>query len=381
VVGGSIVNVDVRDLHHGSHSHLLTEESLTGVEPAMLDAIIVPTAWPVDALRHVMRIGTEINTPVVALCSKAATAEQANKLANHLDAQVLSVDVDDSLAKRLPAFATDRLLQDHGFSGTSDLSLKRNLGLTLARGSGWSRVLFLDDDIIVDDPGQLLLAARLLDTYRAVGLANKGYEDNSVVCHAYRAAGGDQDTFIGGGAMMVDTSRTSSFFPSIYNEDWFFLLGDGVPFRAARAGEMRQRAYDPFANANRASGQELGDTLAEGLFWLLDFGRDINTAETGFWGDALYRRRRFIDYILAQPATGARRRRSLEAARGRSADIRANLCHAFVELWKKDLAKWRSFLDWTPVSSGPDKFLWEVRMSDLVHRSEAYLADKEPVAI
>src|SRR4029079_18058881 len=129
---------------------------------------------------------------------------------------------------------------------------------------------------------------------------NKGYQDNSVVCHAYRAVGGAQDSFIGGGAMMVDTRRTKSFFPNVYNEDWFFLLGDGVHFRAARAGEMRQRAYDPFANANRARAEELGDNLAEGLFWLLDFGRDIDTAETGFWGDALYRRRKFIDHILAR---------------------------------------------------------------------------------
>ncbi|HET6532683.1 MAG TPA: hypothetical protein VFH03_19015 [Actinoplanes sp.] len=373
------MNLDVGELHHGSHSHLLTEESLADAEPAELDAIIVPTAWPVDALRHVMRIGTEIDTPVVALCSKAATAGQANKLADHLDAAVLSVDVDESLARWLPTFSTDRLLRDHGFCGSSDLSLKRNLGLTLARGSGWSRVLFLDDDIVIDDSGQLTHAAGLLDRYRAVGLANTGYRDNSVVCHAFRAVGGKQDTFIGGGAMMIDTSRTSSFFPNIYSEDWFFLLGDGVPFQAARAGAMRQRAYDPFANANRARAEELGDTLAEGLFWLLDFGHDIDTAETGFWGEALYRRRKFIDYILAQPATGARHRRSLEAARGRSADIRANLCHDFVELWRKDLARWRTFLDWIPVTSGPEKFLLEVGMTHLVHRSEAYLAATEPL--
>ena len=136
--------VDVRKIHHGSHNHLLSEQSLAGIEPARLDAIIVPTAWPVDALRHVMQVGKAIDCPVVALCSKAATAEQATKLANHLDAPVLAVDVDDSLAAVLPAFSTDRLLRDEGFASSSDLSVKRNLGLTLARGSNWKRVLFPD---------------------------------------------------------------------------------------------------------------------------------------------------------------------------------------------------------------------------------------------
>jgi hypothetical protein len=142
--------VGIRELHQASHTGLLADETLTDVPPARLDAIIVPTARPIDTLRHVMDIGKVIGCPVVALCSKAATAEQANNLANRLGAEVLSLDVDDSVAAVLPAFATDRLLHTSGFTSGSDLSLKRNLGLTLARGSGWRRVLFLDDDITVD---------------------------------------------------------------------------------------------------------------------------------------------------------------------------------------------------------------------------------------
>jgi hypothetical protein len=365
---------DVGQFHHGSHAHLLADEALAEDGPARLDAIIVPTAWPVDALRHVMQVGKAIDCPVVALCSKAATAEQAIKLANHEDAVVLALDVDASLADALPAFATDRLLRENGFGTGSDLSLKRNLGLTLARGSGWPRVLFLDDDIHIEEPLQLHRAAALLDRYRAVGLANAGFEDNSVVCHAHRAVGGGQDTFIGGGAMLVDAARTSSFFPNVYNEDWFFLLGDGLPFRAARAGSMRQRAYDPFANAERAASEEFGDTLAEGLFWLLDFGRGLDGAETGFWGDALYRRRQFIDHVLARSenvVTHDRLRRSLEAARSRSADILPGLCAEFVELWQRDLRKWKDFSRRRP----------GIRVSHLMHRSDRFAKAPAPLGV
>ncbi|MFI5890152.1 hypothetical protein ACIA5D_08525 [Actinoplanes sp. NPDC051513] len=357
----------------------MDEELSDDTTPARLDAIIVPTAWPVDALRHVMRVGKALRRPVVALCSRASSAELARKLAKHERAPVIVADVDQSLARKLPYFETDRLLQRGGFYNGSDLSLKRNLGIVLARGSSWQRVLFLDDDIHVNDITELEKAAGLLnkkdEAYRAVGLANQGFEDNSVVCHAYRSVGGHQETFIGGGAMIIDPLGTRSFYPNIYNEDWLFLLGDGIPFRAARAGAVRQRAYDPFGNPQRAAAEELGDTLAEGLFWLLESDGSIDTARSAYWGDALFRRRMFIDFILSElddKPEHERMRRSLEAARGRSAEITHRLCQTFVELWHADLENWRKYLDWVPISSGPKQFLHEVGMSDRVTFSEYY---------
>lgn len=240
------------------------------------------------------------------LCSRETNAASAVKLANQLEASVLAVDVDESFARVLPPFAADSLLRPHALGTTSDTSLKRNLGLALAHGAGWERILF----------------------------------------------------------------------PNIYNEDWFFLLGDGVPFRAARAGQMWQRAFDPFATPRRAAAEEFGDTMAESLFWLLDFGHSLDTAVSGFWGDALYRRRKFIDYIHARadvtPAP-ARIRQSLEAALGRSAVVTHRLCEDYLGAWRADLETWRKFLDWVPVSSGPDKFAWEVGMAGRLHRSNTML--------
>ena len=79
-----------------------------------------------------------------------------------------------------------------------DLSLKRNLGLLIARTAGWERILFLDDDIDVPNPSELEVVAAAADQFDAVGLHNTGFEDNSVVCHALRHIGGKQDTFVGG---------------------------------------------------------------------------------------------------------------------------------------------------------------------------------------
>ncbi|SDT01270.1 hypothetical protein [Actinoplanes derwentensis] len=373
-----MLSYQTAELHHGSHTDLLQELPIPAEAPAGrgLDAIIVPTAWSADALRHAMQVAKTIDCPVVALCSRAASAAQTIRIADQEAAAVLAVDVDPSLAEHLPRSDTDLFLQQNGFGSTSDLSLKRNLGTVFARGSGWQRVLFLDDDIHIDDPAHLHRVAPLVDDYRAVGLANHGFADNSVVCHANRAVDGPQSTFIGGGAMIVDTFRTRSFFPNIYNEDWFFLLGDGVPFRAARSGTMHQRPYDPFANPARAVAEELGDTLAEGLFWLLDGGQQPANPGSTYWGDALYRRRHFIDLLLAASGDGPdhhRMRRSLEAARGRSADITYRLCHRFVELWQSDLDRWRLHLDRAQIGDSPEKFLHKVRMSHHVQFSKAYL--------
>jgi hypothetical protein len=306
----------------------------------------------------------------VILCSKEASARQARKVADSLGARAWCVDVDESLAHVLPKSSADRLLRRNGFGSSSDLSLKRNLGLALAHGSNWARVLFLDDDIIIEEPETLTNVAGLLDKYRAVGLGNDGYPDNSVVCHAHRDTGGKQVTFIGGGAMMVNARTAKSFFPNIYNEDWLFLLGMGVPFRAARAGRMIQRAFDPYANPKRAAAEELGDTFAESLFWLLDQGRKMAVTGNAFWGQALFRRRRFISYVLDRIPPD-KIRESLNAALQRSAIIKPQLLEELFAAWQSDLGHWKKFLHRLPIHSDPEKFLAQVGLADRVHFSKA----------
>lgn len=238
-------------------------------------------------------------------------------------------------------------------------------------------MLFLDDDIWDVRAAELPGAADLLTAgFRAVGLQNRGFADNSVVCHAYREIGAEQDSFIGGGAMLVDPTTTRSFFPNIYNEDWFYLLGDGVPFRAAVSGSMVQRTYDPFADSRRTAGEELGDTLAEGLFWLLDDQRDPGSGDAQFWGDFLYRRRRLFDHVLGLVDTrvedAARRgqiKASLREARGRSSFITPWLCTTFVSNWFHDLTTWRGFIDHLPKISGVGKALSELGLSHVAQHS------------
>jgi len=127
----------------------------------------------------------------------------AAKAADRLSADVnlIAIDVPEPTQLRLPYWETSRMLAGTVFARRTDLSAKRNLAIMISRMAGWSRILFLDDDITGLNPDDMRKASALLDTHNVVGLRIGGFPDHSVVCHAYREAGGDQQSFIGGGAL------------------------------------------------------------------------------------------------------------------------------------------------------------------------------------
>lgn len=69
-----------------------------------------------------------------------------------------------------------------------------------------------------------------------------------------------------GGALAVRVERSTSFFPEIYNDGWFFLLdGDKGIQPVAISGRVVQYPYDPFRSPDRARAEEFG------MYWLRAF--------------------------------------------------------------------------------------------------------------
>jgi hypothetical protein len=335
--------------HHASHRHLLAQ--VHNAAPERVDAIIVPTARTAAYLRTAVALAKHHQCVLVALCSRLASAAEAIKLAKRHGVEVVAVDMDYLPRGVVPEFATSAVLDGakNGslFKRRTDTSLKRNIGLLFAHMAGWERIVFLDDDITVPEPEDLNDAAGLLDDFAGVGLSIGGFPDNSVVCHAFRAAGGEQDTFIGGGALAVGRESFRSFFPNIYNEDWFFLLNETGLQPSAVTGKVIQARYDPFRETMRARSEELGDSLAEGLFSLLDTGMRLTDADAGFWTWFLHRRRRFIseviemvDAAIPDSADKDRMRAALKAANGRNLRIDPEMCVDFMESWRLDRKLW-----------------------------------------
>ena len=338
--------------HHGSHRSLIwSADESTSL--GTVDAIFVPTARPVAYLQEAAKAALSLGCPLVTLHSRKWT--NAFAAAAYLDSRLdlIAIDVPGSGRLRLPELATSRLLAGTIFRRRTDLSTKRNLALALSRKLRWQRIVFLDDDIRVPDPLDLSRAAGLLDDHMAVGLGIGGFPDNSVVCHAFRAAGGNQQTFIGGGALAIEMVQNRSFFPNIYNDDWFFVLDAGKRLQpVATVGEVRQYPYDPY-RVERARAEEFGDVLAEGIFWLLDQGKPASDGDLQHWEDFLGHRKRFIGQVRSMVAsrTGigsaerARMDEALTAALGRCECITAKLCLDYMTALATDQERWQRHID------------------------------------
>jgi hypothetical protein len=355
VAGRAGVTRQRTTLHHESHQDLLGSPFAVDFNPAPVNAIIVPTARSAPYLRHAISVAHQLRCPLIALCSRHAKTRALASLVDEQDGRIdfLALDLSTPGWQRtLPTFETSRMLAGTRFARRTDTGLKRNLGLALARMAGWHRVAFLDDDILVPDALDLQVASGLLDHFDVAGLRIGGFPDNSVVCHAHRDTGGNQDTFVGGGALVVPTDRYPAYFPEIYNEDWFFLLDNVRLRRTTLVGEVKQRPYDPYVDPDRARGQELGDVLAEGVFALLDCGQRVQGADSPtFWESFLERRLRFIQQVLdridGRNLSAERRwhmRDALKAALGRHRQITPELCVAYMRAWRTDRTRWRNFL-------------------------------------
>jgi hypothetical protein len=337
--------------HHGSHRNLIWQGD-EATAPVKVDAIIVPTARPVAYLKEAAGAAMALGCPLVTLHSQKWTSAYAAAVFLDKDIDLIAIDVPESARLRLPQMRTSELLAGSVFERRTDVSTKRNLGLALSHMLRWERVVFLDDDIWVPNPGDLSRAAGLLDTHAAVGLHVGGFPDNSMVCHAFREAGGWQETFIGGGALAVAVKRNRSFFPNVYNEDWFFVLEAGKRLHSvATVGEVRQYPYDPY-RVPRARSEEFGDVLAEGTFWLLDQGKPASDGDLAHWRDFLAARKRFIRRVLTMveasdsidPRIQQRMGEALRAALGRCERIGPKLCVDYMKALAADQDRWQRYI-------------------------------------
>ncbi|RAY13037.1 hypothetical protein DPM19_21265 [Actinomadura craniellae] len=144
-----------------------------------------------------------------------------------------------------------------------DLAAKRNHGLDFARDNGYKVAIFVDDDIRISRQ----LVARLLagiELHEIAGAVPAGYPDHSTL-YRYLRRLGPATSFVSGSCLAVRVSHDSRF-PSIYNEDWFFMVSALCSRQVAHAGfSIQQEHRDAeFDKADRAGKEEFGDLLAEG---------------------------------------------------------------------------------------------------------------------
>ena len=348
--------------HVASHASLLRDVSAFAPSPTNsgLDAIVVPASRP--NLQRLIDLSAMLSVPLVVLCSRQAKAEKvAERVEATFGARALVVDVLDGYQLLGHRHQTsDEAFRELSADRSSDLSLKRNLGLVLARLRGWKKILFVDDDIQRLSPRDLSRFSGSLDRHPVAAMASIRFPDNSVVCHARRLAGLRQDVFVSGAVLGVNTQHPAlSFFPDVYNEDWFFFAKQAAERSLPKIGNARQDEFNPFADPGRAAREEFGDLLAEGLYalfsdkpgWELEDQLEA-AASTRHW--QLFRDDRY-DMIAetirrlsaVQDRTGAdpsSAHKSLLRATEQLDLISPDRCVDFVQSWQADQKSWQELI-------------------------------------
>ncbi len=308
---------------------------------------MVAAGRPTRQLAPAVELAARLGCHLVAVCSGQVRSEGIAALASEWPGlQWHSVHLPDGYDHPLLAFVSSRLAEvKDGRYGP--MNTKRNIGLLLARMLGWRTVLFLDDDIFDVPEALVRRAAAGLGTLAAIGLAVFDWPDNSVVCHANRIGGPQQDVFVGGSALLVDTTQQFSFFPKIYNEDWLFLFDWIAAARVGRVGSVRQSRYNPFEDPERAASEEFGEVIAEGMIDLLHRHLPlVQLTDPDYWRTFLLRRREFIgraaDRITAQAQqpVHAAAQFALAAAERRRSEVTPTWCVSYLQTWRIDAHVW-----------------------------------------
>jgi hypothetical protein len=288
--------------HQESHWRLVGHPNANPAQPtacSALDAIIVPASRPAHNLDHAITLARALRCHLVIMCSRdAQRVEVSDLLAARSFVTATVVEIPPNYEHEFLKLATTDWIAEHFPARNSDLSIKPNVGLVLARMLAWRRIFFLDDDIRDLDANALRATVSLVSgesggpRYYSAGMPSVEFPDNSVVCHARRAIGKSQDVFVSGSALAVDCTVSFGFFPDVYNEDWLFFYRDAAEGHLGSVGHtVTQLRYDPFANPQRAADEEFGDVIAEGLYALLDQELSTEPATADRWAQFIVGRR------------------------------------------------------------------------------------------
>jgi len=348
---------------HIPFSTIDTPSGKRAVTEPLVDAIVVPTIRSAEHLGPAVQFAADTRCHLILVYTDRPPDGLSAVLSRLRPGQVTLLTVRSDIQDRLLDLGAS-LPQSRVSPAALDISRKRNLGLLIGHACGWTRMLFLDDDIRKLNVAKLSSAAALLDDYPVVGLQVRRYPDASVVGHARRLTGRRQEPFVSGGSLLVNPQLLGGYFAPVYHEDWLCVINHIRKGEVAIGGSVAQLPYLPFSASKRAEHEEFGDVLLSGLLWLVHTRGKNSTAdkarfmtETEYWREAT--NPRFWKQVLEQRAAlitditerltgkdfgGPSPLSSLAAAEQRLDDLKPADFVSFTEEWLTSLAVWRDRL-------------------------------------
>jgi hypothetical protein len=367
------------------------------ISTPIVDAIIVPTFRSAEQVKSAVDLASQARCDLLLLYTDDFPPELHTVLEGLEQGRAIPLALRSGQRNpHLLDLGAD-LPQSFASAAALDISRKRNLGVLIGRMRGWTRMLLLDDDIRKLTIEKLSAAAALLDKYPVVGLQVHRYPDASVVGHARRRNGRRQEPFVSGGSLLIDPQRLDGFFPAIYHEDWLCTINHLRAGEVAIGGIVGQKAYKPFASADRAKNEEFGDILALGLLWLVYTRRKTSApsiegdavywreaTNLGFWVELLQERALLLkdiaERLKARYPDDLPAQRALEVARHRCGELAADEFVAVMKKWISNLDLWRDRVSRLPRVESVEKALAELGILNIVQQyhgvSPQSLADR-----
>lgn len=343
-------------------STIETPSGKRDIAEPLVDAIVVPTIRSAEHLRPAALLAASARCHLIVVYTDSPPVGLSAVLDCLQPRQVTLLTVRSGVQDRLLDLGRS-LPQGRVSPAALDISRKRNLGLLIGRVCGWTRMLFLDDDIRKLNVAKLSSAAALLDEYPVVGLQVRKFPDASVVGHARRLTGRRQEPFVSGGSLLINPQLLEGYFAPVYHEDWLCVINHLRKAEVAIGGLVGQLPYLPFTTPERAQLEEFGDILLSGLLRLVHARKKGATdrahppanaeywreaTDPRFWKRILEERAALLQDITTRLAPkdfyATSPLPSLAAARQRLVELKPADFVLFTEEWLTSLAEWRGRL-------------------------------------
>ncbi len=365
-----------------------------GTASTVVDAIVVPTIRSAEQLKAAVKLAVDARCQLITLHSHKFPSGLESVLGKLGRGVATSLALRSSAAHHLLDLAAGLPQVVHSPSAF-DISRKRNLGLLVGRACGWSRMLFLDDDIRWLDMDKLSAASAGLNEYPVVGLQVGNCPDLSVIGHARRLTDGAPPPFISGGSLLVNPQRLNGFFPAVYHEDWLCIINHLRLGQVAVSGRVKQLTYNPFKDSERARFEEFGDILAFGLLWLIHTRTgsaathpplDEKTSSApprdywdeamrpGFWCEVLKQRAVVLDDLAARLRLRSKQDisslASVRAAQQQCGRLSPDDFVSFMRKWADNLSVWQDRTSRLPGADSIGKALDKLDLLRVVRMQE-----------
>ena len=187
-----------------------------------------------------------------------------------------------------------------------DTGYVRNYVLLLAASLRCDKAMFVDDDIIMREPGLYSRLNRSLSKYDFVGSRATGLIDDSVLGHLQRAMGDTVGEYVSAGFLAFKPPSVRYPFLNSYNEDWIWLYLHSRASKIARLGVVYHvPTRPPKGFLQEATFQEMGELIVTGVeVAVRDDVYESTLGDVRFWERISKVRIHEIEEMLAQSRDG-----------------------------------------------------------------------------